>query len=76
MNQIMEEIYTANTGNDFIRIESLPLKGITEERKEYHSVKTNSEHISKNVRIPFSIDVGVDDVIVPGAVKRTVSTKA
>lgn len=29
----------------------------------------------KNVRIPFSVDIGVDDVIVPGAVKRTVATR-
>ena len=29
----------------------------------------------KNVRIPFSVDIGVDDVIVPGAVMRTVTTR-
>lgn len=29
----------------------------------------------KNVRIPFSVDIGVDDVIVPGAVKREVCTR-
>ena len=74
MNQIMEEICTANTGNDFIRIEVLASENITEE-KEYHSVKTKFRAYIKNVKIPFSIDVGVDDVIVPGAVKRTVSTR-
>ena len=74
MNQIMEEICTANTGNDFIRIEVLDSENITEE-KEYHGVKTKFRAYIKNVKIPFSIDVGVDDVIVPGAVKRTVSTR-
>ena len=74
MNQIMEEICTANTGNDFIRIEVLASENITEE-KEYHGVKTKFRAYIKNVKIPFSIDVGVDDVIVPGAVKRTVSTR-
>ena len=49
MNQIMEEICTANTGNDFIRIEVLASENITEE-KEYHGVKTNSEHISRMSR--------------------------
>lgn len=74
MNQIMEEICTANTGNDFIRIEVLASENITEE-KEYHGVKTKFRAYIKNVKIPFSIDVGVNDVIVPGAVKRTVSTR-
>ena len=74
MNQIMEEICTANTGNDFIRIEVLASENITEE-KEYHGVKTKFRAYIKNVKIPFSIDVGVDDVIVPGSVKRTVSTR-
>ena len=74
MNQIMEEICTANTGNDCIRIEVLATENITEE-KEYHGVKTKFRAYIKNVKIPFSIDVGVDDVIVPGAVKRTVSTR-
>ena len=74
MNQIMEEICTANTGNDFIRIEVLASENITEE-KEYHGVKTKFRAYIKHVKIPFSIDVGVDDVIVPGAVKRTVSTR-
>ena len=74
MNQIMEEICTANTGNDFIRIEELASENITEEN-EYHGVKTKFRAYIKNVKIPFSIDVGVDDVIVPGAVKRTVSTR-
>ena len=74
MNQIMEEICTANTGNDFIRIEVLASENIPEE-KEYHGVKTKFRAYIKNVKIPFSIDVGVNDVIVPGAVKRTVSTR-
>ena len=74
MNQIMEEICTANSGNDFIRIEVLASENITEE-KEYHGVKTKFRAYIKNVKIPFSIDVGVNDVIVPGAVKRTVSTR-
>ena len=33
MNQIMEEICTANTGNDFIRIEVLASENITEEKE-------------------------------------------
>jgi len=74
MIQIMKKICTANTGNDFIRLEMLSSENITEE-KEYHGVRTKFRAYIKNVKIPFSIDVGVDDVIVPGAVKRTVHTR-
>lgn len=74
MIQIMKKICTANTGNDFIRLEMLSSENITEE-KEYHGVRTKFRAYIKNVKIPFSIDVGVDDVIVPGAAKRTVHTR-
>lgn len=74
MNKIMKEICTADTGNDFIKFEVLGSENITEE-KTYHGIKTKFRAYIKNVKIPFSIDVGVDDVIVPGAIKRIVSTR-
>lgn len=73
IKRIMEEICSVDTGNDFVRMEVLDVENITEE-KEYHGVKTKFRTYIKNVRIPFSIDIGVDDVIVPGAIKRTVNT--
>lgn len=74
INQIMKEICEVDTGNDFIKMEVLASENITEE-KEYHGVKTKFRAYIKNLRIPFSIDVGVDDIIIPGAIKRTVSTR-
>ena len=74
INNIMEEICIVDKGNYFIKLEVLGSENITEE-KEYHGVKTKFRAYIKNVKIPFSVDVGVDDVIVPGAMKRTVRAR-
>ena len=52
----------------------LGTRKITPEKK-YPGIGINLMAHIKNVRIPFSVDIGVDDVIVPGAVKRTVATR-
>lgn len=74
MKMIVKEICLINTGNDFINIEVLESREITPEKK-YPGIGISLMAHIKNVRIPFSIDVGVDDVIVPGAVKRNVATR-
>lgn len=74
MKRVMEEICRIDTGNNFIEMEVLGVEEITPDKK-YPGVKTKLMGRIKNVRIPFSIDVGVDDVIVPGAVQREVSTR-
>jgi len=74
INQVMEEICVVNTGNDFIKMEVLGSEDITEDQ-EYHGVKTKFRAYIKNVQIPFSIDVGIDDIVIPGIIKRTISTR-
>lgn len=74
IKKVIEEICQAKTGNDFIRMEVLDAEVITEE-KEYPGVKTKLKAYIKNVVVPFSIDVGFDDVIVPTAKKRAVCTR-
>ena len=74
METIIKEICQTDTGNDFIDMEILGTREITPEKK-YPGVGINLMAHIKNVRIPFSVDIGVDDVIVPGAVKRTVTTR-
>lgn len=74
METIIKEICQTDTQNHFIDMEVLGTKKITPEKK-YPGIGINLMAHIKNVRIPFSVDVGVDDVIVPGAVKRTVSTR-
>ena len=41
----------------------------------YHSDVNVTTGDNPYIRIPFSVDIGVDDVIVPHAVKRTVATR-
>ena len=45
------------------------LEHITLEKK-YPSVKTKFMGHINNVRVPFSVDVGIDDIIVPDAMVR------
>lgn len=74
MEQNVNEICNIDTGNDFISIAPIGTKEITPE-KEYPGIGINLIARIKNVRIPFSIDIGVDDIIIPGAVIRQVSTR-
>ena len=74
MEIIMKEICQTDTHNDFITMEVLGTREITLEKK-YPGISISLVTRIKNVRIPFSVDIGTDDVIVPGAVKRTVTTR-
>jgi len=70
----MKKICAVDTGNDFIMIEVVDTEQISVEKK-YPGIKTHFiGHIS-NVRIPFSIDVGIDDIIVPNPIKREILTR-
>lgn len=70
----IKEICDIDTGNEFISIEPTGTKEITPE-KEYSGIGINLVARIKNVRIPFSIDIGVDDIVIPEAVIRQVSTR-
>ena len=74
MEAIMKEICQTNTHNDFITMEVLGAREITPEKK-YPGIGINLMAHIKNVKIPFFVDIGVDDVIVPSAVKRSVTTR-
>ena len=72
MDEIIAEILAVPTGNDFITFKALPTEPIAANRK-YHGVSTQITGYIKNVRVPLSVDIGVGDVIVPGAKARTIS---
>lgn len=74
MDEIIAEILAVPTGNDFITFKALPTESIAANRK-YHGVSTQITGYIKNVRVPFSIDIGVGDVIVPSAKERTIKTQ-
>lgn len=74
MEDVIMEICRMSTGNDFIDMEVLGTKEITPEKK-YPGVGIAMMAYIKNIRIPFFVDIGVDDVIIPSAVKRAVTTR-
>lgn len=74
IEQTMKDICNISTGNNFITLEVLGTETISVDKK-YPGVKTSFMGCIGKVRIPFSIDVGIDDVIVPNPVKRTIVTR-
>lgn len=74
IEQTMRDICNTSTGNDFITLEVLGTEAISVDKK-YHGVKTTFVGRIGKVRIPLSIDVGIDDVIVPDPIKRTIVTR-
>ena len=74
MDAIIADILAVRTGNDFVRFEASPMEPIAVQRK-YHGVSTQIIGYIKNVRVPFNVDVGVGDVIVPRAERRSIHTQ-
>lgn len=74
IEQIMRNICGIGTGNDFIVLEVLGTETISVDKK-YPGIKTFFMGRIEKVRIPFSVDVGIDDVIVPKPVKRVIVTR-
>lgn len=74
IESVMAEICSIETENDFIKLEVTGTEQIALEKK-YPGVKTRFIGRIENIRIPFSIDVGIDDVIVPGAMLRKFTTR-
>lgn len=74
MDEIIEEILSVSTGNEFIIFKAEKTEPIALHRK-YNGVSTQITGYIKNVRVPFHIDIGVGDVIVPKAEKRNIQTQ-
>ena len=71
---MMNEICALPTENDYILLKVTGTEQITLEKK-YPGVKIKFMGHINNVRVPFSVDLGIDDVIVPDAVVRRLSTR-
>ena len=74
MDEIIAEILAVDTGNDFVTFKAGKTEPIAVQRK-YHGVSTQITGYIKNVRVPFNVDIGVDDVIVPNAQRRNIQTQ-
>ena len=69
--KIILEILAVDTGNDFIEFTAGSFEFISPQRK-YTGVSCQIIGKIKNTRTPFSVDLGVGDIIVPKAEKRKI----
>ena len=74
MDEIIAEILSVDTGNDFVTFKATKMEPIAVQRK-YHGISTQITGYIKNIRVPFNVDIGVGDVIVPSAQRRNIQTQ-
>ncbi|MCI8941059.1 MAG: nucleotidyl transferase AbiEii/AbiGii toxin family protein [Lachnospiraceae bacterium] len=74
LKSVLEEIIATPTGNDFIIFEIKDIAPIAVTKK-YAGIGASMVARIKNTRTPFSIDLGVGDVIVPKQEKRKIPTQ-
>lgn len=74
VKNMIEEIINTPTGNDFIEMSAKGFEEISPQRK-YKGISTQIIGRIKNVRVPFNIDIGVGDVVVPKAESRKINTQ-
>ena len=71
---LIGKIINTRTGNDYISMTAKGFEEISPQRK-YHGISAQIIAQIKNVRVPFNVDIGVGDVIVPCAEQRTINTQ-
>ena len=74
LKAILEEIIAIDTGNDFIAFEIKDVAPIAVAKK-YAGIGASLVAKIKNTKMPFGIDFGVGDVIVPKQEKRKIPTQ-
>jgi predicted nucleotidyltransferase component of viral defense system len=70
IEKLVLEVISLPSKNDFIQFEIRGLE-IIREVKEYQGIRVNLMGLIGRVKIPFSIDFGVGDVVIPSPVERT-----
>ena len=71
---LINRILNTPTGNDYIFMEAKGFEEISPQRK-YHGISTQIIAQIKNVRVPFNVDIGVGDVIIPQAEQHKINTQ-
>lgn len=71
---LIDEILKVPTGNDYIEMTASGFEEFSPQRK-YHGISAQIIGKIKNVRVPFNIDMGIGDVIVPHAMEQKIQTQ-
>ena len=74
VKSMIGKIIETSTGNDFVSMTAKGFEEISPQRK-YHGISTQIIGQIKNVRVPFNVDIGVGDIIVPKAEERRINTQ-
>ena len=74
VRKMIEEILSVSTGNDYIKMTAKGFEEISPQRK-YKGVSAQIIGNIKNVRVPFNVDIGVGDIIVPRPQLRKINTQ-
>ena len=74
VQELINKIINTPTGNNYIAMTAKGFEEISPQRK-YHGISTQIIAQIKNVRVPFNVDIGVGDVIVPCAEERAINTQ-
>ena len=74
VKSLIGKIIDTPTGNEFISMTAKGFEEILPQRK-YHGISVQIIGQIKNVRVPFNVDIGVGDIIVPKAEERTINTQ-
>jgi len=74
VKMMIEEILAIPTGNGYINMTAKGYEEISPQRK-YRGISVQIIGSIKNVRVPFNVDIGVGDIIVPKAERRKITTQ-
>ena len=71
IREIVQDIISVSTGNDFIEISASDFKTISPNKK-YKGVAFQFIGKIKNTRTPFNVDIGIGDVVFPKTTKLAI----
>jgi predicted nucleotidyltransferase component of viral defense system len=74
VKSLINTIINTSSGNDYITMTAKSFEEISPQRK-YHGISSQIVAQIKNVRVPFNIDIGVGDIIIPRAEERRINTQ-
>lgn len=75
MDDVIVKILATPTGNNDVVVLTAKKTAPIAVQRKYPGVSTQIIGHIKNVRVPFNVDIGVGDVVVPRAQRRTVQTQ-
>lgn len=72
--EMIDIILAVKTGSDIVEFRAGKVEPIALQR-EYHGISLQIIGSIKNVRVPFNLDIGIGDIIVPKPEKRAIQTQ-